>query len=399
MHDNDEDRLPVRYYARKIGGDRLRYSICYPFVRLRNMSSASHRADPERIRQGLRSNHARWERRMADALSRRVEGNVPRPLYRHWTADTNPDSLERQLQIDQGALKQRRQLSFGYGDQMLSPESLRNVAELPSERCYILDLPAEIRCLIWEYAVGTERFTSFTPTLPGPGRRSAVTRPSPNGWENLEPFNPTCADCGVVWDSCAECRGKVDWRNMPAPGWNVLPPSGQRGTCYRVDVENDWQPLALLTTCRKITNTFRFPLPAPWRGTPHVQPKPIEDFASTLLPQRLEQITRVSVGIYFPQFKALNDVLAQNLPGLRYLELRTRIPRRDYQTNMDPDLGALSQLAMGVKSRVPRAKVVLRADLDNKVPPRLGTQLPEGLEVVATPDEAWERSGFMFWRF
>ncbi|GAW23129.1 hypothetical protein ANO14919_126790 [Xylariales sp. No.14919] len=392
------------------------------------MSSAFRRADPERIRQLLRSNrptcgNARMEqgeRRMADALSRRVEGNVPRPLYRHWTEDTDSGSPVRQLQIDQGALKQRRRLSFGYGDQMLSPESLRDAAEPPRERCYLLDLPAEIRCLIWEYAVGNRTIHIFYSNPVGPWEErgntvpklrcvECVYRPSPNGWENLEPLNPTCADCGVVWDSCAECRGKVDWRNMPAPDWNVLPPPDQRGTCYRVEVNSDWQPLPLLTTCRKIyteginilysTNTFRFPLPAPSRGALHAQPKLIEDFSSTLLPQRLEQITRVSTGIYFPQFKALNDVLAQNLPGLRYLELRARIPRGNYDTDMDPDTGALSQLVMGVRSRVTGAKVVLRADLDNGVPLRLGTQLPEELEVVMTPDKAWERSGFIFWKF
>ncbi|KAI1276237.1 hypothetical protein F5Y07DRAFT_137835 [Xylaria sp. FL0933] len=415
--------FPCIIYARKIGGDILRYSICYPFVRLCNMCSPSDSDDPSRSMHG-RCGNARIEqsqREMADAMSRRVAGNVPRPLYRYWTEDTDSGSLGRQLQIDQGALKQRHRLSSSYGDQMLSPESLRHVAELPSERCYILDLPAEIRRLIWEHAVGNRTIHIFysNPTGPWEEERGdtvpklrcveCVYRPSPNGWENLEPLNPSCADCGVVWDSCAECRGRVDWKNVPAPDWDVLPPSSQRGTCHRVDVDNGWQPLALLTSCRMIyteginilysTNTFRFPLPVPsCLSRPHAQPKPIEDFASTLLPQRLEQVTRVSVGIWFPQFKALNDVLARNLPGLRYLELRARIPRSDYKINMDPDLGALSQLVMRVRSSMPRAKVVLRADLDTGVPPRLGTQLPEGLEVVATPDEAWERSGFMFWK-
>ncbi|RWA06178.1 hypothetical protein EKO27_g8925 [Xylaria grammica] len=278
---------------------------------------------------------------------------------------------------------------------MLSPESFRNVADRRgSDAIYWIFRPRS-DVLSGSMRSAIERFTSFTATLSGLGRNAVTQCPS--------------LDCGVVWDSCAECRGKVDWRNMPAPGWNVLPPPDQRGTCYRVEVNSDWQPLPLLTTCRKIyteginilysTNTFRFPLPAPSRGALHAQPKLIEDFSATLLPQRLEQITRVSTGIYFPQFKALNDVLAQNLPGLRYLELRARIPRGNYDTDMDPDTGALSQLVMGVRSRVTGAKVVLRADLDNGVPLRLGTQLPEELEVVMTPDKAWERSGFIFWKF
>ncbi|KAI1349813.1 hypothetical protein F5Y01DRAFT_171190 [Xylaria sp. FL0043] len=374
------------------------------------MSSPSDSDDPLDSMHGICGNAMiePGEREMADAMSRRIEGNVPRPLYRHWTEDTDSVSLGRQLQIDQGALKQRRRLSLGYGHQMLSSESLRNVAELPSERCCILDLPAEIRCLIWEYAVGNRTIHIFYSnpaefweerggTVPKLRCVECVYRPSPNGWENSEPLQPSCADCGVVWNFCVECRGRVAWRDGP---------SGQRGTCYTVDVDNGWQPLALLTTCRKIytegihilysTNTFRFPLPIPWLDEPHTQPKPIEDFASTLLPQRLEQITRISVGIWFPQFKALDDVLARNLPGLRYLELRARIPSRIHKINTDPDLGPLSQLVMRVRSSVPRAKVVLRADLDYQVSPRLGTQLPEGLEVVARPDEAWDKSGFIF---
>ncbi|KAI0975399.1 hypothetical protein F4678DRAFT_324756 [Xylaria arbuscula] len=420
MGDNNKDRLPVRYYVYKIGGAVLRYSICYPVVRWRKMSSASRRANPFIRPRCGNASIEQGERRMAHILSMRVEGNVPRPLYRHWIDGTDPDSPEKKLQIDQEALKGRRRLSFGYGDQTPSPQSLHNMGESPQERCYILDLPAEIRYLIWEYAVGNRTIHIFYSNPAGaweergnsmPKLRcvECIYRPSPNGWENLEPLSPSCADCGVVWDSFAECRGKVDWRNTPAPDWNVLPPIDQRGTCYRIDLDNDWQPLALLTTCRKIytesidvlysTNTFRFPLPAPWDGTPHAQPRPIEDFSSTILPQRLEQITRVSIGIYFPRFKVLNNTLTQNFPGLRYLELRARIPTRNYAINMDPDTGALSQLVTGVRSRVAGAKVVLRADLDNEVPPSLGTQLPEELEVAVTPDEAWERSCFFFWRF
>ncbi|KAI1176342.1 hypothetical protein F4777DRAFT_271451 [Nemania sp. FL0916] len=419
--DNDKGRLPVRHYARKVGCAILRYSICYPVVLWRQRSSASrHRplkscpmkCAPEWFQES--------ERRETRNLSRRVKGNVPRPLYRHWVENTGPDAPQRQLQIDQKALKQRRRLSFRYGDQRPSPESLRNAGELPRERCYLLDLPPEIRYLIWEYAVGNRKIHIFysNPARLWEERINAVPklrcvecvyRPSPNGWENLNPMFPTCVDCGVAWDSCAECRFKVDWRNTPTPGWDVLPPSTQRGTCYHVEVGNKLRPLALLSTCRMIynegidvlyrTNTFHFPLPKPWFRNPHTPPKLIEDFLSTLLPQRLEQITRVSAGVYFPQFKTLNDVLARNLPGLRYLELRARKPGRDYATDLDPDTNVLSQLVMGVRSRVAGAKIVLRADLDVRVPPTLGTQLPEALEVVVTPDEAWERSGFMFWRF
>ncbi|KAI0506325.1 hypothetical protein F5B22DRAFT_624441 [Xylaria bambusicola] len=426
---HSKDRLPVRSYARRVGSIILKYSIRYPIAHLRNMSPASRRngrirrvinleSDPHHAICGT-ERMASGQRQLAESLSRRVEGNVPRPLYRHWIEVPNSDPPERCLQIDQRGLKQRRRLSFD-GEQKRSSGFPRNVVESPQKRCYILDLPAEIRCLIWEYAVGNRTIHIFynnpvkpweegDNTLPKLRCVECNYRPSPNGWENLEPMNPTCPDCGVIWDSCAECRGKVDWRNTLSPDWNILPPPGQWGTCSMVDIKREWQPLDLLATCRQIytegihvlysTNTFCFPLPAPWRGTPHAQPKPIEDFSSSILPQRLKQITRVSVGIYFPQFKSLNNVLAQNLPGLRYVELRARIPRRDYETNMDPDTGALSQLVSGVRGRVAGAKVVLRADLDDSVPPRLGTQLPEGLEVVMTPDEAWERSGFPFWRF
>ncbi|KAK5634302.1 hypothetical protein RRF57_010016 [Xylaria bambusicola] len=427
--ENGENRLSVRFCARKIGGIIQQYSIGYPIAHLRKISSASRRDEgtrrllesdsdsnrpiygTERVVSGLR--------RLTESLSRRVEGNVPRPLYRHWVEVTDSDPPERYLQIDQGALEQRRRLSLD-GEQKLSLGSLRNVVESTPKRCYILDLPAEIRCLIWEYVVGNRKIHIFYSNPINPWQEGDNTmpklrcvecnyRPSPNGWENLGALNPTCPDCGVIWDSCAECRGKVDWRNTLSPDWNVLPPPGQWGTCSIVDIKREWQPLALLTTCRQTytegihvlysTNTFCFPLPAPWRGPPHAQPKPIEDFSSSILPQRLEQITRISIGIYFPKFKALNDVLAQNLPSLRYLELRARIPRGDYEANMDPDTGALSQLVFGVRSRVEGAKIVLRADLDHGVPPRLGTQLPEGLEIVVAPDQAWERSGFLFWRF
>ncbi|KAI1360895.1 hypothetical protein F5Y08DRAFT_316382 [Xylaria arbuscula] len=157
------------------------------------------------------------------------------------------------------------------------------MAELQGERCYILDFPAEIRHHIWEYVVGNRTIHIFYRNPPGLWEErgdavpklkcvECVYRPSPNGWENLEPHRPSCADCGVVWDSCGECRGKVQWRNVPAHDWDVLSPSEQRRTFRMCSVDNYWQLLDLLTTCRAIyteginilyrTNTFSFPLPA-----------------------------------------------------------------------------------------------------------------------------------------
>ncbi|KAI0187626.1 hypothetical protein F4808DRAFT_445292 [Astrocystis sublimbata] len=371
------------------------------------------------------------ECRRRERRKRDVEANIPRPLYRHWVDDPSSDSPTKRLQIDEEALKQRRRLSFGSGDGMLSPDLPRESsaaigtsmprgenAQPPRERCHLLDLPAEIRHLIWEYAVGHRMIHIFYGTGVGYTEESRSTvprlscvecvhRPSPNGWENLMPCIPSCPDCGVAWDTLAGFMGKVRWYNTPAPNWDVLPPVDKRGGCGIERPNIEWRPLALVRTCRQIyseaidilynTSTFRFPQTQSLiqRMAGDEQPKPIEDFIATVLPQRLERITRVSTGVCFPWFEALNDVVTRNLPSLRYLELRARLlGTRGNDTGSNTD--ALSQLVIGVQSRVPGARVVLRADLDERVPPRLGSQLPQELEVVITPDKAWERSGKWF---
>ncbi|KAI0189655.1 hypothetical protein F4808DRAFT_445274 [Astrocystis sublimbata] len=276
------------------------------------------------------------ECRRRERRKRDVEANIPRPLYRHCKGGG---------------------VSFGSGDGMLSP-----------------DLPRDgDRHLIWEYAVEESRST-----VPRLSCVECVHRPSPNGWENLMPCIPSCPDCGVAWDTLAGFMGKVRW-----------------GGCGIERPNIEWRPLALGSAANARasyseaidilynTSTFRFPQTQSLiqRMAGDEQPKPIEDFIATVLPQRLERITRVSTGVCFPWFEALNDVVTRNLPSLRYLELRARLlGTRGNDTGSNTD--ALSQLVIGVQSR--------------RVPPRLGSQLPQELEVVITPDKAWERSGKWF---
>ncbi|KAI0146400.1 hypothetical protein GGR57DRAFT_288264 [Xylariaceae sp. FL1272] len=431
---------------------------------------------------------AQSERLMRQLCDQRVGDNVPRPLYRHWVdveakdPDTNnpdppkkglrkrirkekqpivpADPPKKELHIDEDALRQRRRLSLSAWSETLppDPESLTghvNQTSAPSgddhkpsvERCYLLALPVEIRRMIWEYALGNRTLHIFygkpaasgtTRALrlevpktgtPKMGSAECIHRPTPHGWENsVFGFHESCPDCGIMWNSFAECVGRANWTNLPAPDWEVLPPWGDRGTCHFGEVEtSEWRPLALLSTCRKIyteavdvlynTNTFRFAHPnvvgiGP-RG-PHTQAKLIQDLSTTLLPQRLERIAHVSAGVDVERLGDLDDVLASTLPNLRYLELRARVvTKQDWHTsNPDTESRPRQTIAMAleqmvarvrgrVRGRVEGAQVVLRANLDNRVPPLLpvGTELPEGLEVVLAPDKAWGKGGLAFDRF
>jgi hypothetical protein len=132
-----------------------------------------------------------------------------------------------------------------------------------------------------------------------------------------------------------------------------------------------------------------------------MHPKPISDFSSTILVQRLNRITRVSTTTFInsPQFEDLPNVLAQDLPGLQYLELQAIMVKENVWTLPGPDIEALSKLVREMSNRVTGARVILRADLDNRVLPMLDIQLPDGLQVITVPDEVWERRAMIFERF
>jgi hypothetical protein len=202
--------------------------------------------------------------------------------------------LKAHYAIDEGALNKRRRLSFGADDE-LQPKKLQGLLrrakravllsrggnKTPLERSRLIELPVEIRALIWKLALGNRTIHIFygepikrqpyifplKPSLfPLRIRRArrgdkivrrlscveCVHRASPNGWENRHPLKHSCPDCGVLWNSFGECTGKVQWGGTPDAGWSTCPPADEMGKLDVVAVEREWKPLALLSTCRQM---------------------------------------------------------------------------------------------------------------------------------------------------
>ncbi|KAI1114775.1 hypothetical protein F5Y14DRAFT_152618 [Nemania sp. NC0429] len=442
MRNYDKKGRPLRYYSNKIGIAILKYGILYPiwysiwgvswvFTMLCFTGRPPFR-------------HVGWcgtgrmqaaRRRWADA---RVKSNVPRPLYRHKRQNHDPESRERYTYaIDEAALNRRRRLSLGPNDQG-QPKTLKGLlrrakravlpgrggTKPPLERSRLLGLPAEIRALIWQYVLGNRTIhlfhgepvkrqpyvfplkASLFPLRVRRARRGrelvrrlscveCVHRESPNGWENQHPWHGSCPDCGVLWDSFGEWTGKMQWKDTPNAGWGTRPPAKEMVPV--AVVEREWTPLALLSTCRQIyneaidilysDNIFHFSL---WHDDSSNflsrYPEPIQDFSNTILVQRSNRITRVSITAFIncQLFGGLSSVLTQHLPGLQYLELRAIMD--EFEGLRALNIAALLKFAREMRNGATGVRVILRVDRESDVLSMLDMELPDGVQIIKVPD-------------
>ncbi|KAI1424203.1 hypothetical protein F5Y12DRAFT_466863 [Xylaria sp. FL1777] len=442
MRNYDKKGRPVRYYSHKVGTAIFRYAIGYPIWGILWVLTMFCFTGRPPFSHGW-CGTGRIQAEQRKRVNTRVKSNVPRPLYRHKLQNHDPKS-KGQYAIDEAALNRRRRLSFGANDQG-HPKTLKRLlrrakgavllgrggTKPPLERSRLLELPAEIRALIWQYALGNRTIHLFygepvkrqpyvfplkASLFPLRVRRAGrggkvvrrlscvecVHRQSPNGWENQHPLQGSCPDCGVLWNSFGECTGKVQWGDIPNVGRSTRP-SAKEMVSVEV-VEREWKPLALLSTCRQIyneaidllyrDNTFHFPLS--YFLFSCMYPKPIQDFSNTILVQRLNRITRVSITAFInsPQFGGLSDVLTQHLPGLQYLELQVIMAH--VEGRRGPDIPTLIKLVREMKNRVTGVRVILRAELDSNVLSMLDIELPDGVQVLTAPNEVRERRAMIF---
>ncbi|KAI1327971.1 hypothetical protein F5Y16DRAFT_370260 [Xylariaceae sp. FL0255] len=447
---NHDKKRPVRYYSYKIGGAILKYGLAYPFwggLWVVTMLCMTGRPPFSHGWCGTGRRQARQE----EIRRLRRKRNLPRPLYRCKDVD-DPDNSDN-ITIDEVAISRRRRLSFGSedhdgGGRLLSkPGKMLNRAknvlaqrrdrgrekngEQPFQRCRLLELPPEIRTLIWKLVVGNNRALHMFYGMPIASQPFVVPlkatlfpirikrikqdqsmvrrlscvecihRPSPNGWENLHPDFRSCDTCGILWNPFGECAGRVVWSDIPAAiaeGRVEFTDSREMGKIEIVPVEDGWRPLALISTCRQIyneaidilynDNTFHFPINHNHQG--------LTGFISTLLPQRLNRVTRISTSI-FPHPETLEQLLrivSRHLPNLAYLEFTVRIARRPYvPAQGDVYCEIFSGLIRNLRSRVSHARVVWVHDWDSYNMGGNGFQTPEGLEVLMAPEGTWERRG------
>ncbi|KAI0968496.1 hypothetical protein F4678DRAFT_201264 [Xylaria arbuscula] len=442
MRNYDKKGRPVRYYSFKIGTALFKYAIGYPIWGVLWVLTMFCFTGRPPFSYGW-CGTGRLQAEQRKRITTRVRANLPRPLYRH------TKSKERYA-VDEAALNGRRRLSLGEYDQE-KPKKLKGLlsrakqavllrrggTKPPRERNRLLELPAEIRVRIWQFALGNRTIhifygepvkrqpfvfplkTSLFPLRIKHVKKSkrmirrlsfveCVHRADPNGWENRHPLHSGCPDCGVLWNSFSECTGKVQWADTPDAGWTT-----SDKMVSIVAVEREWKPLALLSTCRQIyneaidllysDNTFHFPLSYENShfSFSYMHSKSIRDFSNTILVQRLNRITRVSTTTFInsPKFGNLSDALAQHLPGLRYLELQALMAEDHVWRHIGPDMAALPKLVREMRNRVTGARVILRADLDSRVLPVLNFELPDGLEVITVPEEVWERRAMIVDRF
>ncbi|KAI0876101.1 hypothetical protein GGS24DRAFT_452543 [Hypoxylon argillaceum] len=451
MRSSNKNGPPMRYYSQKLGLFILKYGVGYPIMGVLWVFTMLCFTGRPPFRDGY-CGTGRREARLRKIIHTRMQLNLPRPLYRHRVQNHGSSS---RYAFDQAALNRRRRLSLGAGNegqtkklQGLLRRARRAVLlhrgwhKPPLERSRLLELPAELRALIWKYALGNRTIHIFygmpikrqpyvfplkQSLFPLRIRRvrkddklirrlcfvECVHRPSPNGWENRHPLDHGCLDCGVLWNLFGECTGKVQWEDTPDAGWSTCPPADEMGKPNIVAVEREWKPLALLSTCRQIyteaidllysDNTFHFPLPHAHShySLSQKHPEPIRDFSSTILAQRLNGITRIATTILVnsPHLEGLSNVLAQELPNLQYLELQAIMAEETDWVFPPANVEALSKVVREMNNRVAGARVILRADLDSKVLSLLDIPLPNGLQVIKVPDEVRESRAIIRERF
>ncbi|KAI0096981.1 hypothetical protein GGR51DRAFT_488531 [Nemania sp. FL0031] len=446
MRNYDKKGRPVRYYSHKVGIAIFKYAIMYPIWGVLWVFAMFCFTGRRPFSHGW-CGTGRMQAERRKRVNARVKSNFPRPLYRHKPKNHDPKSEGRYV-IDEAALKRRRRLSFGADDQG-QPQKLKGLlrrakrtvllglggTKPPLERSRLLELPAEIRALIWKYALGNRTIHLFygepvrrqpfvfplkASLFPVRIRRvgrggkvfrrlscvECVHREIPTGWEDRHPLHDSCPDCGVLWNAFGECTGKVQWGNIPGALWSTSPSAKEMVSV--VAVEREWKPLALLSTCRQIykeaidllysDNIFHFPLPNESHFSfPSIYPNPIQDFSNTILVQRFNRITRVSTTAFINSqlFGGLSDVLSQHLPGVHYLEIQAMMLHVRGLTV--PDITGLLKLVREMRNRVPGVEVILRADLDSNVLAMLvNIELPEGVQVITVPNEVWERRATIF---
>lgn len=290
MRNYDKKGRPMRYYSYKVGTAIFRYGIGYPIWGvLWVLTMFCFTGRPPFSHGWCGTGRRQAERRKG--INMRVKSNLPRPLYRHKLQKHDPESGGHYA-IDEAALNRRRRLSVGANDQG-QPTKLKGIlrrakravllgrggTKPPLERSRLLELPAEIRALIWKYALGHRTIHLFygepikrqpyvfplkASLFPLRVRRAGkggelvrrlscvecVHRESPNGWENQHPLHGSCPDCGVLWNSFGECIGKVQWGDITDAGWSTRPSAKEMVSV--VVVEREWKPLALLSTCRQM---------------------------------------------------------------------------------------------------------------------------------------------------
>ncbi|KAI1174469.1 hypothetical protein F4777DRAFT_553734 [Nemania sp. FL0916] len=443
MRNYDKKGRPVRYYSFKVGVAILKYAIGYPiwgvlwvftmfcFTGRRPFSYGW--CGTQRVLDG--------QRRRNDT---RVKSNLPRPLYRHKLQNHDSKSKGPYV-IDEAALSRRRRLSLGANDQG-QPKKVKGVKGLlrrakravllgrrgtkqPLERSRLLALPAEIRALIWKYALGNRTVHLFygepvkrqpyvfplkASLLPLRIKRvrdgklvrrlscvECVHRESPYDWENLYPLHGSCPECGVLWNFYGEYTGKVQWGHIPDTGLGTRPSAKEMVSI--VTMEREWKPLALLSTCRQFyneaidllysDNIFHFPLPHEDTHLSHscMYPQPIQDFSNTILPLRLSRITRVSITAFInsPRFEGLSDVLTRHLPSLQYLELHA-IMAYDRSLQGRDIRAALLKFVRDLRFRTTGVRVILRVGRDSGILPMLDIELLDQVQVITVPSEKWE---------
>lgn len=278
-----KERKTWKQRTKSVVGTCCRYGIGYPLVGTFYVLNKFVFGQPR----GWCGTGRMMEARLAH--KRRIRAfNVPRPLYRTME---HREGEGTSLVVDEKSIRGRRRLSVSAADAKRTIASTTKIAmtkvvqaqktkEVIRAPCRLLQLPAEVRNLIWAHVVGrrvihifsgvpiskqpfvfpftatifpirVKRVDKFVKTVTRIGCVECIHHPDYTRPDDFFRDVACCSTCGVFVDAFGQCSGKVK-NTTPTdaivPEWGIYAFT----SAGLEELESGWQPLALLETCRQM---------------------------------------------------------------------------------------------------------------------------------------------------